>query len=242
MKPSAPPNESTTALTVGAGSGRASAIVVAIFLGICAVTLLNQFTPLWPSQARLHAALLVTAFIASIAALTPTLAWLNILMAGGLAAAIGGMAHAISSVTGVPFGRWEFSAAAGPRLLGLIPWWLPVAWAVTALSSRGTARLILRKSRAHPQHGYQVILLATGLAMLTTFALQNFALHAGCYWNPGVDGSPLHLLGHGLHLFIQVAITPLLIDKFPGHRPPNFRPLFVLAGMNTVLLAALFAP
>jgi hypothetical protein len=152
------------------------------------------------------------------------------------------MAHAISSVVGWHFGQWEFTAAAGPRLLGLIPWWLPIAWAVVALSSRGTARLILHKSRDHPQHGYHVILLASGLAILTTLALQNFALHGGRYWNPGVEESPLHLLGHALHLFIQVAITPLLIDKFPGQSPLNFRPLLVLAGLNTVMLAAILAP
>jgi len=205
------------------------------------VTLFNQFTQFWPNQAWLHAALVVTALAASIAALTPTLAWLNVFMAGGLAAAIGGMAHAISSVTGWPFGQWEFTAAAGPRLLGLIPWWLPMAWTVVELSSRGTARLILHKSRNHPQHGYRVILLATGLAILSTIVLQAFALHGGRYWKPGPDESLFHLLGHALHLFVQIAITPLLIDKFPGLRPPNFRPLLVLAGTNAMMVAALFA-
>jgi hypothetical protein len=40
-----------------------------------------------------------------------------------------------------------------------------------------------------------------------------------------------------LHLLIQVALTPLLLDKFPGQRPPNFRPLVVWAGFNVLLLA-----
>ena len=242
MKPSAPPDDTAAALNLGARSGRPSTAVVAILLCLCAATVFNQFTQRWPGLSWFHAALVVVALTASIAALTPTLAGVNVLMAGGLAGAIGGMAHAISSVTGFPFGHWEFTAAAGPRWLGLIPWWLPVAWAVMALSSRGTARLLLRKSRNHPQHGYHVILLATSLAILSALALQAFALHGGRYWKPGPDGSLLHLLGHALHLFIQVAITPLLIEKFPGPRPPNYRPLLVYAGVNAVLLAALVAP
>lgn len=240
MKPDARHAEPASATAVPGHSDHACAAALAIFVVIGTAAIANQLGKFWPVQPLLNAAFASAALVAAIAAFTPTLAWPNVVLAGGLAAVIGGMAHAVSSVTGFPFGQAEYTDAAGPRLLGLIPWWLPVAWAVTALGSRGAARFALHQSRNHPQHGYRVIALATGLAMLSTIGLQAFAVRAH-YGMPTLTDELLPWLGQGLHLFIQIAMTPLLIDKFPGPRPPNFRPLLVWAGTSAVMLAGLIA-
>ena len=216
-------------------------LVMAIFIGICAVTIANQLGNFWPIQPWLNTAFVVTALVTSIAAFAPILAWPNVVLAAGLAAAIGGIAHAINTVTGLPFGRFDFTAAAGPRPLGLVPWWLPLVWGCIALTTRGVARLILHNSRSHPHHGYRVIGLATLLGLFSAMGLETFATRAANLWTP--NATPLLNLASclALHLFTQISITPLLIDKFPGPRPPNFRPLFVWAGINALMVLGLAA-
>jgi hypothetical protein len=215
-------------------------LVLTLFIILCAVASINQAEPFLPAHGWLNAAVVVMALAASVAAFSPVLPWPNVLLAAGLAAFIGGVAHAISAVTGFPFGRGEFTPAAGPTLLGLIPWWLPMAWSVIALSARGTARLLLHRSQNHPQHGYRVILLATALAMLTSIAFHAYASHGARYRVPDGADSLFLSSGHVLHLFIQVAITPLMIDKFPGARSRNLRPLLVLAAANALFAVGIF--
>lgn len=216
-----------------------SAAMLTLFVGISAVTIANQLGHCWPVQPWLKAAFVISALLASIATFAPTLAWPNVLLAAGLAWAIAGMAHAINAVTGFPFGQLDFTADAGPRPFGLVPWWLPAVWAAIALTARGTARLSLHRSRQHPQHGYHVIALATVLATFATLGLDTFARHSAHLWQPDAM-HPLPASGHLLHLLIQIAITPLLIDKFPSPSPPNFRPLLVWVSMNAWPMLALW--
>jgi len=213
-------------------------VVLALFIILCTVAAANHVVPLLPAQGWLNASVAVMALAASIVALASVLPWSNVLLAGALAAFMGGLAHAISAVTGFPLGRGEFTPQAGPMLLGLIPWWLPAAWAVIALSARGTARLLLHHSQDHPRHGYRVILIATGLAIFTSMMLQTFAVDCAHLWK-SESLSPLGNAGYLLHVVVQIAITPLLIDKFPGQRPKNFQPLLVWAGPNVFFLTGI---
>jgi uncharacterized membrane protein len=240
MNPAAAPTEHASTPAGLRESQPAGAAVLGLFAGAAAVTLANEIGHFWPVQLWLNPAFVVLALLASIAALAPALPWPNVLLAAGVAAFVSGMACAISSVTGFPLGRFDLTPGAGPLLLGLVPWWLPVMWAVIALSARGTARLLLHASQNHPHHGYRAILLATALAMLTSIAFQAFATHSGRYWTPAAMDSWFHSSGHVLHLFIQGAITPLVLDKFPGPRPRNFRPLLVLVVLNTLFAVAIF--
>ena len=217
----------------------ATTAILTIFFGFCAITVVNHYGHFWLIKPWHNAAFVMLAFAASVAAFGPTLAWPNVLLAGGLASAIAGMTQAINAVSGLPFGEIQYSGSAGPRPLGLIPWWLPIVWAAIALAARGAARLFLHRSCRNPRHGYHVIALATGLALLSTTGLQMSGSRAEKLWICDPTGwVPFSSLL--LHLFIQVAITPLLIDKHPGPRPPNFRPLLVWISLNTLPLLTLW--
>ena len=220
-------------------SSHAVTAALALFIVIGTTTAANLLGHFWTIQPLLNAAFLVAVLLASMAALTPALAWPNVLLAAGLAGAITSITHGINAVIGLPFGRFDFTAAAGPRLFGLVPWWLPMIWCGIALTTRGVARLILHHSRQHPFHGWRVIAFATLLALLFNIGLDSFAIHAASYWTPHT--APLLNLASCtiLNLFIQIVITPLLIDKFPRPRPLNLRPLLVWSGVNGLLALGL---
>lgn len=241
MNQTAAPAETALAATKPRQANLGSAVVLAVFVGITLGVVANQLGHFWLNQAWLNAAFVASASLASIAALAPTLAWTNAILATGLAAAIAGTAQAINAGTGFPFGRFDFTAAAGPRVFGLVPWWLPLAWACIAITARGVSRVFLHGSRHHERHGYRVLGLATLFATFTTSGLEYFATRVAHFW----ESKPAALLNLssslGLHLFIQVAITALLIDKFPGMRPRNSYPFLVWLGINAMLWCNLFA-
>lgn len=213
---------------------------VKAFLLLCVLTVVNQAIPFVSGQDWLVASAVVIGLVAAVASFAPVLPWPNVLLAAGLAAFVGGMTEAVSAVSGIPLGRREFMAGNGPIFLGLIPWWLPVIWATIALSSRGTARLILHGLRNHPFHGYRVIGLATALSLASAVFLEMFATRAAHLWTP--SGTPvLKMASHlPLHLLVQIAITPLLIDKFPGQRLRNVLPLVVWTSFTLAMLAGIF--
>lgn len=219
----------------GAATDRAAgAVIIGLFIVCGGLAALNRGGMVFGGQGGVNAALVVLGFLASVVAFAPVLPWPNVLLAGGLAAFCGGLMEAISAVTGYPLGQVEFTLKAGPMLLGLIPWWLPLTWAAIALSARGAARLILHRSRQHPVHGYRVIGLAAVLAAVTACGLELMASRAAQVWVPG-SHPVLRCAGlFLLPLSIQIAMTPLLMDKFPGQRPPNFRPFIVWASASLI--------
>lgn len=202
---------------------------------------LRLFIPLFPNSGWPDAALLILTTTATVAALSKQLPVLNVIFAAGIAAGIGGMAHAVNDVTGFPFGMFEFTTALGPRLLGILPLAIPAFWAIAALNARGVARLALHRSRAHPQHGYRVIVLSVLLMILLRLALEPFAVGVKIWWT--ATPTPLLALISStlLSLMLQIAMTPLLLDKFPVPRPPNYWPLFVWAGINALMLVAILS-
>jgi len=214
--------------------------MLGLFAAVVLLAMLRLFVPLWENSGWPDAALLILATAATIAALANHLPVPNVLLAAGIAAGIGGMAHAINDVTGFPFGRIEFTTAFGPRLFGILPLAIPALWAIAALNARGVARLLLYRSRQHPRHGYRVIGVALVLMIAFHLALNPFVVTVKGWWT----ANPTPLAGliswTVLSLAIQVAITPLLLDKFPTPRPPNFQPLFVWVALNGLLATGLF--
>lgn len=217
-------------------AGSTGLLTLFILVGVIAVgNHLGQFSS---GQSQLNAAFIIAAVLASIAALAPLLAWTNVVLAAVLAFAIAGIAHAINSVMGLPLGHTEFTAAAGPKLFGLVPWWLPWLWACIALTARGVARLFLHSARAHSHHGFHVLGLAVLIATLTTLGLEAFATRSAGFWTPR-SSAILNVSGSlALHAIIQFAATALLIDKFPRQRSRNFRPLLVWIILVTFLAAS----
>ena len=135
--------------------------------------------------------------------------------------------HAVNDVLGLPFGRFEFRPAFGPRLLNVLPVATPILWAILALNARGTARRLLFAFRLHPQHGYHVIALATILMTVFHLVLTPFGVCVKCWWT--INPEPLQNFASLtlLSLVIQIAMTSLLLDKFPVPRQPSRWPLWI---------------
>jgi len=216
------------------------AIVFGLFSVAVLLSLLQLFVPLGQSSNRLDAALLLLTVVASIAALAKHLPVVNIILAGGIAAGIGGAAHAMNDVTGFPFGKITFTAAFGPRLLGILPLAMMGLWAAAALSARGVARLALRGWRDRPNHGFHVIGLAATLMITFQIGLNSFGSSVKGWWSETPSPVMNIVSGGLLSVAIQVVITALLLDKFPGTRPPNFWPLALWIPLHVLLVAGLF--
>lgn len=205
-----------------------------VFLG----TLRLLLTPSQPSG-PLDASLLILAVAASLTAWSKHLPMVNVLLAAGIAAGIGGAAHAVNDVTGFPFGKLTFHTSFGPRLLGILPVAMLGLWAVSTLVARGTARTVLRNWRHHPYHGFHVIGLSVVLMVIFQMALNSFGSSVTSWWSP-IPTPIVNLLSTGaIGLLIQVIITPMLLDKFPGPRPPNFSPLAVWLTISGFFIAGL---
>ncbi len=167
---------------------------------------LSSFTPGWVGRVALWTPLGVYAFVYPFGIglllfgwLPPSAGWVGgaLLMAQGLgmaawlelnagrgrglalAVAIAGAAWALEAVgvtTGVPFGRYSYSAALGVWL-GPVPAAIPFAWIASVTAAWGTARLLLPTRRA--------ALVAAVAAVLATgqdAVLETIATRVQGYW------------------------------------------------------------
>lgn len=213
-------------------------IVLALFGVAASLAALQLFMPMSGSFGWFDAVFLMLTAAATLAAFAGQIPAPNLILAGGIAAGIGGIAHAVNDVTGLPFGRFEFKPEFGPRLFSVLPVAMPLFWAIAALNSRGAARCLLSSSRAHPRHGYHVIGLATLMTAILLAALDPFASHIKGWWT----ANPISLLNVPswtiLSLLIQIAMTPLLLDKFPIPRRPVRWPLGIWLILCGVIVSA----
>ena len=160
----------------------------------------------------------------------------NVIPAG---ATIAGMALAalLLAPFGFPLGPVSYPEVMGPRLLGIVPWTVPLLFLIKILNSRGVARLIVYGGKPPFGRGWRVLLLAIGLSLLQDGILQTFATGPGAAWKwPADEGSTRWLAAPWSHYFAEavftglslVAITPWLINKHPGPpRPLSHYPLGV---------------
>jgi len=190
--------------------------------------------PGWP-----EALLLLLATANTITALARQLPLQNVLLATAIIAVIGGAVLALGVTTGIPFGPFLFGGDAGPQIYRTLPWWLPLIWAVAILNSRGVARLIVRPWRKIRNYGFWLIGLTALLVVGFDFTLDPFATRVGHYWLwlptkfPATwQGAPLvNFLSWGaVSLLILAFVTPVLINKNPVRRPPDYHPLAVWLG------------
>jgi hypothetical protein len=183
------------------------------------------------------AGLAILAVPATVAAWADRLPVINSLLAGGTAAGLGALLHALDGATEWPLGGWRWGTAGGPSVLGVLPWVLPVAWFVATLAARGVARWWWLPPAGGQPRGLAVVatagLLGAGLLIGLLAAGQRAgwcAAPAEAWWQTAAT-----LLG--AQTVLQVALTPLLLDKFPQERPPGAGPVLVLAPLVLLLLA-----
>lgn len=189
--------------------------------------------PGWP-----EALLIFTVTLATLVTLSRQLPAQNTLFGAAIIGLIGSMVHCLGAATALPFGPFNFTDAAGPRLFNLLAWPMPLLWIVAVLNSRGVARLILRPWRKLRAYGFWLIGLTAVLTVLFDAALEPFASGVKRYWlwQPTrlpftLGGAPVtNPLGWLLTTLLILAFaTPVLIDKRarPVQRPPDYHPLCV---------------
>jgi uncharacterized membrane protein len=189
----------------------------------------------WP-----EALLLLLATAGTLIALARQLPSQNVLLAAGIIALIGGMAHLLGARSGIPFGPFIFGTQIGWKIFNTLPWAMPLLWIVVILNSRGVARLILRPWRKIRTYGFWLIGLTALLTMLFDCALEPFAAHTKHYWL--WSAKSLSLMPHGappansvgwflVTVLILAFATPAMINKQLSKRSvPDFQPLAVWLG------------
>lgn len=185
-------------------------------------------------------ALLLLATASTIVAQERRLPLQNVLLATVVIAIMGGLAHALGAITGIPFGPFMFTLKLGPKLFNTLPWAMPLIWIVVLLNSRGVARLVLRPWRKIRTYGYWLIALTAVLTMLFAIALDPFASRIKHYWfwTPTLvsitwqGATPVDFLGWlTVSLLILVFVTPALINKQLSRKSsPDFHPLCIWLG------------
>lgn len=211
---------------------------------VCGLLVVGTQLALWklPGKPGWPEAVLVLAVTAvTLLAQARDLPGQNVLLAAAIIGLIGGLMHALGTVTALPFGPLVYADNAGPRLFGVLPWPIPMLWIIAILSSRGVARLILRPWRKLRNYGFWLIGLTAGLTVCFDAALEPFATRAGHYWlwsstrfPVSWHGAPLvNFLGWLMTaLLILAFVTPALINKSPRTRasPPDYHPLGIWLG------------
>jgi hypothetical protein len=220
--------------------------VLNLTLGI--VFLLEIFIP--DRSPVLLQALIALAAVASMAALNRQLPLQNVLLAAGITALIGGVAHGLSARLdlSIPFGPIVFYPEAGGKLFNAVPWTIPLLWVIAVFNARGVMRLILRPWRKTRSYGWWLIGFTAALTMAFDLALEPFAVHARELWHWGTTrisltwqgASPMNYLGwFFVTLLILAFITPSLIRKQPGSAGKDYHPLCIWVG--ALLLFAISA-
>ena len=188
----------------------------------------------------------VLAAAATLAGLARRLPTQNVIGAAALVAVMSGILEMISAKSGVLFGRIIYDDNLGPKMFGLLPWWIPLMWIVLVLNARDVARKILRPWRQKENYGLWVIGLACLLAVGFDLGFEPFAMVVRRYWTwaPVGDGSAwygvpwVNLLGRAVGtLIILVATTPWLINKSPAASPPDNHPLVMWLFLNLFFAA-----
>jgi uncharacterized membrane protein len=209
-------------------------LLVAAFLSTL-ISLGAKLDSNWP-----EALLLLLATVSTLAALARQLPSQNVLLAAAIVALIGGVAHVVGAISGIPFGPFLFGPEIGWKFFNTLPWAMPLLWIVAVLNSRGVARLILRPWRKIRTYGFWLIGVTALLTMLFDSALEPFAAHTKHYWIWMTSGFSLTPQGAPLAnsigwfivtLLILAFATPTLINKqLSKRRPADFHPLAVWLG------------
>ncbi|MEO6999330.1 MAG: carotenoid biosynthesis protein, partial [Terracoccus sp.] len=179
-----------------------------------------------------EALLIVFATISTLVALARQLPLQNVLLAAGIIALVGGLAHLLCARVGIPFGPVLFGSGAEPKLFGVLPWILPLLWVVAVLNSRSVARLVLRPWRKMRAYGLWLMGLTALFTALFDYALEPFATHIKHCWIWTAGGFVLTPQGvpvsnpvgwFAVTLLILAFATPALINKQLSKRShPDF--------------------
>jgi uncharacterized membrane protein len=149
--------------------------------------------------------------------------------------------EALGLATGIPYGRYEYSAALGPTLLG-VPFLVPLAWLMMAWPSWVLADRLTRRARATRRNVARVVVAAAVFAAWDV-VLDPQLVRAG-YWTwshpspglPGIPAVPLtNLAGWLLAGGVLMTLLSLLVSRGSAPGSPAIgdgAPLLAIAWMT----------
>jgi putative membrane protein len=148
--------------------------------------------------------------------------------------------EAVGVATGVPYGRYEYSLALGPTLLG-VPFLVPLAWLMMAWPTWVLADRLTRPVRATRRGAVRVVVAAAVFAEWDV-VLDPQLVQAG-YWtwsdpHPGLPGIPTvplsNLAGWLLAGGVLMTLLSLLVSRksVPAPEIGDAAPLLAIAWMT----------
>ena len=188
-----------------------------------------------------EALLPLTAALTTLLALAQRLPLQNVLMAGVWIMSLAAGILAVGALTGMPFGPFIYTEAAGERAFDVVPWAMPLLWLVLIINARGVARLIMRPWRKTNFYGFWVIGLACALVVIFALGFEPFATRVKHYWVwesaatvRGWYSAPwVNFLGWFLAALAITALSiPWLINKHPVKQPMDYQPLILWSLLN----------
>lgn len=158
-------------------------------------------------------------------------------LAGGIILLGSAVAEYIGTTTGFPFGPYDYTNAFGPRMLGVLPIAIPLAWLVILLAGR---QVLLAY---WPEMSRFKLALGVGaIALLTDFNLEFVAWKIRGYWiwYPGQPHPPAWPPWQNyLSWFVLSALLTLCLPRIGALTDlPARRPLGILLAMNALFLLA----
>lgn len=193
----------------------------------------------------LAALLVFTAGVTTLVSVSRQLPVQNVLLAAAIIAAIAGTSQAFGVITGIPFGPYLYTEAAGPKLFKVLPWSIPVIWIIVLLNARGVARLILRPWRKSRLYGFRLIGVTAVLAVVFDLGLEAFATRVNGFWLWQPTKLPLAWLGTPpsnflgwlvTALLVLAFVTPVMINKSHQKFPSDYQPLTVWILLNLLFV------
>ena len=140
----------------------------------------------------------------------------------------------VGTLSGIPFGSYQYTDAFGPRMGGVLPLAIPLAWfSVVAGANLSLSQYWLGGSRAP-------IAIATGaFSMLFDFLMEPFAYAIRGYWHwAGSIVPPQNYFSWFIFSAMLAWITPIYAEPAPKADP---RPAITLALMTGIFIAARIA-
>lgn len=137
-----------------------------------------------------------------------------------------GVLEFVGTKTGIPFGAYHYTDTFGPRILGVLPVAIPLAWFTVVVGG------YLFLSQAFPRVGRPGLCLLTGmLALFLDWVMEPFAYGIRFYWLWETGSAPWqNYLTWFVASAVLAAITPLHAPARARARA-DIRPPAVLAAM-----------
>ncbi len=188
----------------------------------------------------------VLASLAALGALARRLPLQNRAAIGGLILVLSAGILACGAVSQLPFGPRRYDAEHGFLAFRNLPLALPFWWVAILVSSRETARLILRPWRFSPDYGLRVVGLAATLAVVVDLNWEPFATRVQHLWHWETAAGVLawysapwvNFLGWLVSgLFLLGFAAPWFISKRPVHLAPRLDAALIWCALSLHFVA-----